>query len=90
MTRATQFAALTFVATALYTLAYLRILPLPHADALLSVVPWWALVAFGSYALGSLGWGLASFRECPEAHAELAKEIQMAKDDLRSQGVSVD
>jgi hypothetical protein len=34
-------------------------------------LPWWVLVSFGSYSLGSLGLGLWSFRDCPEAYAEL-------------------
>lgn len=34
-------------------------------------IPWVFLVAFGAYALASLGWGLITFRDCPEAHYEL-------------------
>jgi dolichyl-phosphate mannosyltransferase polypeptide 3 len=34
-------------------------------------VPWWLLVSFGSYSLWCLGWGLFTFRDCPEAYAEL-------------------
>jgi len=34
-------------------------------------IPWWLLVSFGSYALWCLGWGLFTFRDCPEAYTEL-------------------
>ncbi len=36
-------------------------------------IPWWCLVAFGAYSLGSLGLGLVRFRDCPEAYEELLK-----------------
>ncbi|KAH6911081.1 dolichol-phosphate mannosyltransferase subunit 3-domain-containing protein [Coprinopsis sp. MPI-PUGE-AT-0042] len=52
--------------------------------------PWWLLVTFGSYSLWSLGWGLFTFRDCPEAYTELLSEINDAKNALRSQGVTVD
>ena len=29
------------------------------------------LVSLGSYSLASLGWGLWSFRDCPDAYTEL-------------------
>ena len=34
-------------------------------------LPWWVLVSFGSYSLASLGWGLWTFRDCPDAYTEL-------------------
>ena len=34
-------------------------------------IPWWLLVSFGSYCLWSIGIGLVSLRECPEAYNEL-------------------
>lgn len=34
-------------------------------------IPWWLLVSFGAYSLGSLGLGLLKFRDCPEAYEEL-------------------
>lgn len=44
---------------------------MPNATLVPPQLPWWALVTFGSYALGALGLGLASFRECPDAFQEL-------------------
>jgi dolichyl-phosphate mannosyltransferase polypeptide 3 len=34
--------------------------------------------------------GVFTFNDVPEAHAELMKEIDMAKADLRTKGVEVD
>jgi len=34
-------------------------------------LPLWALVTFGAYSLGSIGYSLFTFRDCPDAHAEL-------------------
>jgi hypothetical protein len=38
-----------------------------------SQLPWYALVAFGSYSLWCIGFNLFNFRDCPEASVELAK-----------------
>jgi hypothetical protein len=42
-----------------------------YEDAVGFQLPWWLLVSLGSYSLASLGWGIWSFRDCPEAYAEL-------------------
>lgn len=42
-----------------------------NSNITLQQIPWWALVSFGSYSLWSMGWGLWSFRDCPEAFEEL-------------------
>lgn len=56
----------------------------------LQQIPFWLLVAFGAYALSSLGLGLLRFNDCPEAYTSLLGEISRAKDELRDQGVTVD
>jgi dolichyl-phosphate mannosyltransferase polypeptide 3 len=53
-------------------------------------VPFWALVSFGAYLLGKLGYGVFSFNDVPEAHEELVKQIEQAKADLKKRGVTVD
>jgi dolichol-phosphate mannosyltransferase subunit 3 len=53
-------------------------------------LPFWALVSFGAYLLFKLGWGVLTFNDVPLAHAELMKEIDMARAELRSKGVDVD
>jgi len=95
MARAHRFAALASVLSLVYILAAFSVLSVPLvskdvADQLIPVVPWWLLVSFGSYSLGTLGWGLFTFRDCPEAYNELLAEISEAKDDLRGKGVTVD
>ena len=84
---------------AIFTIAYIAALfsylPLPFVDSeilqqILPLLPWWALVSFGSYSLWSLGWGLWTFRDCPEAYNELMQQIAEAKNDLRAKGVTVD
>ncbi|KAJ8580044.1 dolichol-phosphate mannosyltransferase subunit 3 [Rhizopogon salebrosus TDB-379] len=79
----------------LYLLALYQVLPIPLIDVgivqeVLPVIPWWLLVSFGSYSLWTLGWGVFTFRDCPEAYHELLQEINEAKNDLRGRAVTVD
>ncbi|KAL5536126.1 hypothetical protein ACEPAF_4231 [Sanghuangporus sanghuang] len=95
MTRLTRFATLAGALSTAYALVWLQILHMPFLDAsieeqLLPVLPWWLLVSFGAYSLASLGWGLYSFNDVPDAYEELIKEIAEAKNDLRAKGVDVD
>ena len=53
-------------------------------------LPFWFLVSFGAWLLVRLGWGMLTFRDTPDAYAELMEEIQLAKADLRTKGVDVD
>jgi len=92
MARAALIATIT---TVTYLLLFFNIFPVPLLDAkiaeqILPVLPWWLLVAFGSYCLWSIGIGLVSLKECPEAYNELLVEITEAKNDLRTKGVTVD
>ncbi|KAJ3851589.1 dolichol-phosphate mannosyltransferase subunit 3 [Lentinula lateritia] len=95
MTRAQRIAVISTTLTALYLLTFFEILQVPLVEGavvqeILPVLPWWLLVSFGSYSLWSLGWGLLTFRDCPEAYEELLAEISQAKNELRSRGVTVD
>jgi len=76
-------------------LLWLDILPIPFISdqvkaEIVPVLPWWGLMSFGSFCLWTLGWGIATFGDCPEAYDELMVEIKLAKDELRSKGVRVD
>lgn len=53
-------------------------------------LPLWALVSFGSYLLFKLGWGVVTFNNVPEAHKELMAEIEIARKDLKANGIDVD
>mmetsp|Transcript_9403 Transcript_9403/g.13721 ORF Transcript_9403/g.13721 Transcript_9403/m.13721 type:complete len:96 (+) Transcript_9403:99-386(+) len=44
--------------------------------------PGYLLVVFGCYSLSAVGFGLATFPECPQAMRDLCEEIKAAKDDL--------
>ncbi|KAF8224874.1 dolichol-phosphate mannosyltransferase subunit 3 [Tricholoma matsutake] len=95
MTRGARVLLVFLFFTVLYLLAFFQVLSIPLledqiAQQILPVLPWWLLVSFGSYALWCLGWGLFTFRDCPEAYTELLGEIKLAKDELRTQGVTVD
>ncbi|EUC58777.1 dolichol-phosphate mannosyltransferase subunit 3 [Rhizoctonia solani AG-3 Rhs1AP] len=95
MTRATRFALAATLVSVVYFLFLYEYLSVPllsseTSGAILPTLPWWLLVSFGAYSLGSLGWGLYSFRDCTDAYHELLGEINQAKNELRVRGVSVD
>ncbi|KAF9446502.1 dolichol-phosphate mannosyltransferase subunit 3 [Macrolepiota fuliginosa MF-IS2] len=95
MARVHRVALYASIATSLYLLVLFQLISVPLVDTeiveqLLPVLPWWLLVSFGSYSLWSLGWGLFTFRDCPEAYTELLGEISQAKNYLRAKGVTVD
>ncbi|KXL42677.1 hypothetical protein M433DRAFT_6245 [Acidomyces richmondensis BFW] len=92
MTRAQQTLSIGILVASIYTIAFLGLVPLPATiqDDIVPVLPLWAIVAFGAYLLGKLGWGVLTFNDVPEAHAELMKQIDQARADLRKKGVEVD
>ncbi|KAG2344943.1 dolichol-phosphate mannosyltransferase subunit 3 [Suillus weaverae] len=95
MARFHRVAIYSSILISIYLLVLFDVLPIPLIDAsiaqeILPVIPWWLLVSFGSYSLWSLGWGVFTFRDCPEAYQELLQEINEAKNDLRSRAVTVD
>lgn len=55
-----------------------------------SQLPFWALISFGAYLLFKLGWGVLTFNDVPEAYAELMKQIEQARVELKRKGVEVD
>ena len=62
----------------------------PLSESLTQVVaalPLTALMWFGCYSLGTISYNMLSFRECPEAAAELQGEIKAAQKDLRKRGL---
>ncbi|KAK4099456.1 dolichol-phosphate mannosyltransferase subunit 3 [Parathielavia hyrcaniae] len=92
MTRAQQTISIALLVSSLYLCLYLELLPLPPAvqQDIVPVLPFWFLVSFGAWLLFRLGWGMLTFRDTPDAYAELMEEIKMAKADLRTKGVDVD
>ena len=53
-------------------------------------LPLWALVSFGAFLLGKLGYGVLTFNDVPAAHDELMRQIQTARGELQKKGVEVD
>ncbi|KAI9364095.1 dolichol-phosphate mannosyltransferase subunit 3 [Pilaira anomala] len=91
MTRATEAYTFGAILIATYMVLYLGIIPLPETvqEKVIPVLPWWALVAFGSYCLSNIGSAMYTFRDCPEAYTELMGEITQAKSELRSKGMQL-
>ncbi|KAK4449645.1 dolichol-phosphate mannosyltransferase subunit 3 [Podospora aff. communis PSN243] len=92
MSRAQQTISLALLLSSLYLSLYLELIPLPVAiqQDMVPVLPFWFLVSFGAWLLFRLGWGMFTFRDTPDAYAELMDEIKQAKADLTSKGVDVD
>ncbi|KAA8904217.1 hypothetical protein TRICI_005592 [Trichomonascus ciferrii] len=88
MTKATETAQFLGVATLIYLALYVGLIPTNQVfrDEVLPVFPFWCLVAFGSFALGTLGYDVLTFNDKEDKYRELLK----AKDELRSKGVEVD
>ncbi|KAF9435190.1 hypothetical protein BGZ76_006729 [Entomortierella beljakovae] len=93
MTRATEAAAFFAITATLYLALLFQWIPIPFPETFqeftLPVLPWWALVTFGSYSLGNIGYHVMTFRDCPEAYVELQSQIAQAQGDLRSKGISI-
>ncbi|KAM7190252.1 dolichol-phosphate mannosyltransferase subunit 3 [Rhypophila sp. PSN 637] len=92
MTHAQQTISIALLVSSLYLALYMELIPLPAIiqQDIIPVLPLWTLVSFGAWLLFRLGFGLLTFRDTPEAYAELMDEIKLAKADLRTKGVDVD
>lgn len=80
MTKATQTLVFGIVLTVSYLALYLGIIPTSEIiqSEILPVVPFWGLVAFGSYALATLGWGVYSFKDKEAEYKVLLKVCAVA------------
>ncbi|KAK1713990.1 dolichol-phosphate mannosyltransferase subunit 3 [Colletotrichum lupini] len=92
MTRAQQTISLALLVSSLYLALFLQLIPIPAMiqNDVVPVLPFWALISFGSYLLAKLGYNVMTFNDVPEAHKELMAEIEEAVVDLRKLGVDVD
>ncbi len=68
---------------------YLRLWPDSRGLTGTGQLPFWALVSFGAFLLGKLGYGVLTFNNVPDAYDELMGQIKEAKADLRKKGVEV-
>ncbi|KAJ5532144.1 hypothetical protein N7513_001473 [Penicillium frequentans] len=92
MTRAQQTISVLLLVSSLYLSLYLGLIPLNETlqNEVIPVLPFWAVIVFGCYLLARLGLAIFTFNDVPEAHAELQKEIELAKVELRQGKVDVD
>ncbi|MCJ1349148.1 hypothetical protein MMC31_007384 [Peltigera leucophlebia] len=92
MTRAQQSISLGLLVLSLYLACYLQLIPFGSKvqDEIIPVLPLWAIVSFGAYLLFKLGLGVFTFNDVPDAHKELLKDIDMAREELKAKGIDVD
>ncbi|KAJ5143056.1 uncharacterized protein N7515_001843 [Penicillium bovifimosum] len=92
MTRAVQALSVLLLVSSLYLSLFLGLVPLNEKvqNEVIPVLPFYALIVFGCYLLARLGVAIFTFNDVPEAHAELQKEIELAKVELRQGKVDVD
>lgn len=74
-----------------YLVLYFKVVSTPELfhDEILPYLPWWCLVSFGAYALGTLGWDVLTFKDKPEKYRELMGQIKEAKADLKQKGLQI-
>lgn len=92
MTKATETFVAVFAVSAVYFALYSGVIPtstLIH-DEILPYLPFWGLVTFGAYALGTLGWGVLTFKDKEGSYKELLGQIDEAKTFYKSKGLDLD
>lgn len=92
MTKATETFLTLFALSAVYFAAYTGVLPTSTKihDEILPYLPWWALVTFGAYALGTLGWGVLTFKDKEASYKELLGQIDEAKAFYKEKGIDLE
>ena len=60
------------------------------SNALVLYAPVWAIILLGLYAIGSVVLGLMSFKDTPEAAAEIERQILEAKSEMQRRGILKD
>jgi dolichyl-phosphate mannosyltransferase polypeptide 3 len=60
------------------------------SNPLVLYAPVWLIVLLGLYAIGSVVFGLISFKDTPEAAAEIERQILEAKAEMKTRGVLKD
>mmetsp|Transcript_122772 Transcript_122772/g.354897 ORF Transcript_122772/g.354897 Transcript_122772/m.354897 type:complete len:86 (-) Transcript_122772:224-481(-) len=59
-------------------------------DPLVVYAPIWAILLLGIYAVASIAIGLANFKDFPEAAAEIERQVEEAKAEMKKRGVIKD
>ncbi|ORY02739.1 dolichol phosphate mannosyltransferas-like protein subunit 3 [Clohesyomyces aquaticus] len=91
MTRAQQTISIAMLLSSVYLACFMEVVSFPEKiqKEVIPVLPFWALVSFGSYLLFKLGLGVFTFNDVPEAHKEIMDQIQQARKELQANGVDV-
>jgi dolichyl-phosphate mannosyltransferase polypeptide 3 len=58
-----------------------------EANRVLDWAPLWAILALAVYAGGSVVYGVATFRDCPEAATEIEQQVKEARKELKRRGI---
>ena len=56
-------------------------------NLLVEYAPVWAILALGIYAGVSVLYGVANFRDCPEAAKEIEQQVAEARKELKRRGI---
>lgn len=59
----------------------------PTVRLLLEYAPVWAILVLGVYAASSVMYGVATFRDCPEAASEIELQVAEARKELKRRGI---
>lgn len=91
MTKATDTALTIFASCAVYFALYaFTSSGTVFHDEILPCLPFWALVSFGAYALGTLGWGVLTFKDKKNKYEELLVQIDEAKEFYKTKGLTLE
>lgn len=92
MTKATDTLLTLFVIFSIYFALYAKVIPSPDVfyKEILPYLPFWGIVTLGSYVLSTLGYRILTFKDKPEKHQELLKQIKEAKEFYKSKGIDLD
>lgn len=92
MTKATNAALAVFTFSSVYAALLTGVIPTPEIifSQIIPVLPWWLLVTFGAYALGTLGINLLTFKDKEDKYKELLVQIDEAKVFLKKNKVDLD
>ena len=56
---------------------------------LFDYAPFWCLCALAFYAVLSIGYGVATFENCPDAAEEVDRDVKEAKEELIKMGIKL-
>ena len=64
-------------------------LPPRYSEIIIQFAPLFLIGLLGIYAIGSVIHGVLNFADCPEAAAEIERQVEEAKRELKEKGVKL-